>query len=114
MSDIVWRSVALPNGYVGVSYEAGLAETGAVTAVTACTVSSGSLPPGITVSADLVRLAGVPTKKGTYTFKLTMTDTAGPVQSPTMMIIVALASNDLVSDILSQSPAAQDGRKWPQ
>jgi hypothetical protein len=112
MTDITVRTATLPNALVGVAYEAGIAETGAVTAITACTVTSGSLPPGLAISAELVRITGTPTKSGTYTFKVTLTDTAGAVQSGTLTITVAVAADDLPGDILTQPVAAQLARTW--
>jgi len=95
-SDITWRTVSLPDATAGVPYEAGLAETGAATAITACTVATGSLPPGLSITADKVRISGTPKGAGigqTYTFTLTMTDTAGAVTSGSLSITVRGASD---------------------
>jgi hypothetical protein len=113
MADITWKTVTLPNATVGVPYEAGLAESGALTAITAGSVTSGSLPPGITLAADFIRLQGTPTHAASYSFKVTLTDTAGAVQSPQLTLKVVQAANDLPVDILSQPPAAQIARTWP-
>jgi Putative Ig domain len=96
MTDITWRTASLPDATAGVPYEAGLAETGSATAVTASSVSSGSLPPGLSLSADHVRITGTPSGSGigqTYTFKVTLTDTAGGVQSGSLSITIRAAAD---------------------
>lgn len=118
MTDITWRTATLPDAIVGVAYEAGLAETGSLTAVTACTVASGSLPPGLAISADKVRITG--TVKGvnaalpkTYTFTLTMTDTAGGVTSGTLTITVRAAEVRTDQRMTDLPVAAQMAAMWP-
>lgn len=114
MADIVFRTVSLPAAQVGVPYEAGIAETGAATAITAGTVSTGALPNGLALSADYVRITGTPTKAGVYSFKVTLTDTAGAVASPSYAISVGTAGHpDRVNDINSQPLAASLAREWP-
>lgn len=96
MTDITWRTASMPDAIAGVAYEAGLAETGSLSAVTNCVVASGSLPPGLAISADFVRITGTPKGAGvaqTYTFTLTMTDTAGGVTSGTLSITVRAAAD---------------------
>ena len=91
MTDIVWETTVLPDAIVGHGYQAGLATIGAATAITACTVATGSLPPGLAIASDKVRITGTPLGSGTdktYTFTLTMTDTAGGVTSGSLSITV--------------------------
>ena len=103
MTDIVVKTQTLPNGQVGVPYEGGLAVTGNASAVSAVTVASGSIPPGLAADTTL-RLTGTPTASGHYTFTLTFTDGAGNVTSGTLTLTVAYPS---AFDILSQPVAAQ-------
>jgi hypothetical protein len=118
MADITWRTTALPDAVAGVPYEAGLAESGSLTAVTACTVASGSLPPGLSVNADHVRITGTPTGAGinkTYTCTLTMTDTAGGVTSGSLSITVRSAGDSAGKDkpFSSHPVLAQMASMWP-
>ena len=109
MADITWVTQTLPPAIYGAPYEAGLAFTGAATAVTAGSVTSGALPTGLVVNAtDHIRVTGTPTALGTFTFKITLTDTAGAVQSGTFTIVVrdanraddlALGTNKAAADI---------------
>jgi hypothetical protein len=118
VADITWRTVSLPVAIAGVPYEAGLAETGSLTAVTNCTVATGSLPPGLSINADHVRITGTPLGSGidkTYTCTLTMTDTAGGVTSTSLSITVRSASNHAGADVtFSSLPLqAQMAAMWP-
>jgi hypothetical protein len=90
MADIVYRTVKFPVGFVGVPYEAAIGFTGAATPVTAAGVASGSLPTGLVVNqTDFVRITGTPTVEGSFTFALTMSDTAGAsVSGPYTIVIV--------------------------
>jgi Putative Ig domain len=88
MPDITWRTTVLPSAIRGAPYEAGLAVTGNATAFSNATVSTGSLPPGLALSADFVRITGTPTTNGSYTFAVTLTDTAGGVASGSFTIVV--------------------------
>lgn len=118
MADITWRTVSLPPAIAGVPYEAGLAETGSLTAVTNCTVATGSLPPGLSINADHVRITGTATGAGinkTYTCTLTMTDTAGGVTSASLSITVRSAADHAGKDVsFSSLPVqAQMASMWP-
>lgn len=118
MADITWRTVSLPDAVAGVPYEAGLAETGSLTAVTACVVATGSLPPGLSINADHVRVTGTPTGAGidkTYTCTITMTDTAGGVTSGSLSITVRAAADNAGADRpFSTLPVvAQMASMWP-
>lgn len=119
MPDIVWKTVSLPDAIVGVPYEAGLATTAAATLVTACGVNTGALPPGLVANAtDHVRITG--TVKGvnaalpkTYTFTLSMTDTAGAVISPSYTITVRAAQHRSDVSMTDQPVVAQMAAQWP-
>ncbi len=58
-----------------------------------CSVSSGSLPPGITLNATACTIGGTPTSAGYYTFGLSVTDSSSPVQTAS-----ATYSNWMISD----------------
>lgn len=118
MADIVWKTVSLPDAVAGVPYEAGLAESGSLTAVTNCVVASGSLPTGLSINADFVRITGTPKGTGsgkTFTFTLTMTDTAGGVTSGPLTITVRGAGDAQGKDktFSSMPVVAQMASMWP-
>lgn len=118
MADITWRTTSLPDATAGVPYEAGLAETGSLTAVSNCVVASGALPTGLAISADFVRITGTPkgsTAGKTFTFTLTMTDTAGGVTSGSLSITVRAAGDVAGKDksFSSLPVVAQMASMWP-
>lgn len=90
MTDIVHDTVNLPDAFVGVAYEAALAYHGNATALTASSVTTGALPAGLALVGALPfsKITGTPTTPGTSTFKVTLTDTAGGVASPSFTITV--------------------------
>jgi large repetitive protein len=67
---------APPGGEVGVTYSDQLTVTGGTSPFT-WSVSSGSLPPGVTLGASTGLLSGTPTTAGTYSFTVKVTDNSG-------------------------------------
>jgi uncharacterized repeat protein (TIGR01451 family) len=67
---------APPGGEVGVTYSDQLTVTAGTSPFT-WSVSSGGLPPGITLGASTGLLAGTPTTAGTYSFTVKVTDNSG-------------------------------------
>jgi hypothetical protein len=68
----------LPSAQVGASYAASLSASGG-TPPYSWTISSGSLPPGLSLSAS-GGIAGVPESLGTYSFDATVTDSSSPTR----------------------------------
>ena len=64
---------APPSGEANVAYSNQLTVTGGTSPFT-WSVSSGSLPPGLTLNASTGLLSGTPTTAGTYTFTVKVTD----------------------------------------
>lgn len=112
MADITYKTVAFPDGFVNMPYEAGIAEEGSATAVTAGVVATGSLPPGLVVNAtDHRRITGTPTAAGTYTFTLTLTDTAGAATSGSYTITI---HNKVPPQVIAAAPLASQLKvQWP-
>ncbi len=67
---------APPGGEVGVTYSDQLTVTAGTSPFT-WSVSSGSLPPGLTLGASTGLLSGTPTTAGTYSFTVKVTDSSG-------------------------------------
>jgi hypothetical protein len=96
---------ATPIGFVGVNYSiAGLSVfvsyTGGTGPLT-WSVSSGSLPPGITAATENSNnighqyyLSGAPTTVGTYSFVITGTDTLGVSDTLSLSITVQAPPNN--------------------
>lgn len=85
---IIWGE-QLENGTVGIAYSETLNAAGG-TSPYSFSLASGSLPPGLSLSSSGV-ISGTPTSAGTYTFSVTVTDSASPANSntQTFQIIVS-------------------------
>ncbi|QRY42339.1 putative Ig domain-containing protein (plasmid) [Microbacterium hominis] len=71
----VITTMSLPNGTVGTAFSATVTATSSVPVAYA--VSSGSLPPGLTLDATTGTISGTPTTEGTFTFAVTATNAVG-------------------------------------
>ena len=79
---------APPPGEVSVAYRDALTATGGTGALT-WSVSSGTLPPGLTLNSATGVLSGTPTAGGSFTFTVTVTDTAGGTASKGVTLVIA-------------------------
>ena len=83
---------APPDGEVGVAYSDQLTVTGGTSPFT-WSVSAGTLPPGVTLSASTGLLSGTPTTAGTYSFTVKVTDHSGLSDTkPVNLLIIAAPS----------------------
>lgn len=71
-------AVTFPNGTVGVVYSASIDANGGTTPYS-CSISSGSLPAGLTLSG--CNVSGTPTAAGTANFNVTITDSSNPTKT---------------------------------
>lgn len=78
---------SLPGGTVGTAYSQTITATGG-NAPYAFSLSSGTLPAGLTLSAGGT-ISGTPTASGTSTFNLQVTDAFGCIQQRTMAIVIS-------------------------
>ena len=76
MTGLQITTSSLPDGQKGVAYKVKLAATGG-TAPYTWSLKTGPLPPGLTLSTN-GKLAGTPTKRGTYTMTFRVADSASP------------------------------------
>jgi uncharacterized repeat protein (TIGR01451 family) len=80
---------APPGGEVNVAYSDQLTVTGGTSPYT-WSVSTGTLPPGLTLGASTGLLSGTPTTAGTYSFTVKVTDHSGLSDTePVSMTIIA-------------------------
>jgi len=84
----------LPNGRVKDAYLQTLTAVGGVGTLT-FTVSSGTLPPGLTMATDGT-ISGIPTASGLYTFSVDATDSGTPasVDTQALQILVNKRPSD--------------------
>jgi hypothetical protein len=65
-----------PNGSVGVSYSDQLVASGGSGTYTSYAITSGSLPPGLSLNTSTGLISGTPTTAGTYPFTAQVTDSS--------------------------------------
>ena len=91
--EVAVLTTSLPAATAGAAYSTSFAATGG-DAPYFWTVTSGALPPGITLSSD-GQLAGTPTVPGTYTFTVQVSDSGTP----------AISATETVTLVVSPAPA---------
>jgi uncharacterized repeat protein (TIGR01451 family) len=79
---------APPGGEVGVAYSDQLTETGGTSPFT-WSVSSGTLPGGVTPLSSAGVLAGTPTTAGNYPFTVKVTDQNGGIATTPITLVIA-------------------------
>ena len=100
----------LPDVAVGANYNQTVAATGG-TAPNAFVIASGSLPPGITLSASGV-LSGSPTQTGTYNFALRALDDLGCAGLKNYSISVTAAADTTPPTITLISRTSANAAGW--
>jgi hypothetical protein len=102
---------SLPNGQVGTSYTATLAATGGTTPYT-WSLTSGTLPTGLSLNTSTGAIAGTPTAAVTssgLTFKVS--DSSSPVQTKTVSLTLTISPVPLVISTTSL-PSGQVGTAY--
>lgn len=136
MTDIVHDTSALPDAFVGTAYSAAVAFHGAATGVIAAdsvlTANAAGAPDGTTnvpggltinTTTNGTVISGTPTAAhgtGTYSFKVSLQDTAGLVQSGTITLNLHPASvldtggyATEAGDPTQTVASALNNREWP-
>ncbi|MGH2811589.1 MAG: putative Ig domain-containing protein, partial [Actinomycetota bacterium] len=86
---LVIATTGLPQGRRNQSYNATLQATGGTTPYS-WSIVSGSLPPGLSLSAATGQISGTPTRKGTFSFTVKVTDGSSPAQSATRALSIKI------------------------
>ena len=84
-------SGTLPAGTAGAVYSAGLSAAGGTPSYT-WTLQNGSLPAGLSLSANTGMISGTPNIAGTFNFTLGTTDSANPVQAALSPVSLTIAN----------------------
>jgi hypothetical protein len=110
VSPLKVTTASLPGGQVGTAYgPATLAATGGV-APYSWSVSSGSLPPGLSLSTAGV-ISGTPTAYGMFDFTVTVTDAESPAMTASAALSIVVKPAPLVITTTSL-PAATGGQPY--
>lgn len=104
-------TTALPDGTTDAAYSEALQASGG-TPPYSWSVSSGSLPPGLSLNATTGEIAGIPTTAGTYTFEARVSDSASPALTGARVLSITVA--DPVTITTSSLPGATAGQSYSQ
>ena len=87
---------SLPSGTQNVAYSTTLAATGGKTSYT-WSITSGSLPTGVTLTASSGLISGTPTQSGTFPITVQVKDSSAPAQTASQgfSIVIAAAGTPL-------------------
>jgi hypothetical protein len=95
------QTSVLPDGLIGNSYNSPLTAVYGTTPYS-WTISSGSLPDGLTLGIGTGRITGIPTTTGTFTFTVQVSDSASPVRNATKILSITVIDPQV--EILADSP----------
>ena len=101
---LVVAPVTLPGAAVAAAYGQQITATGGSGTYVNYAVSAGSLPVGLTLNPTTGAVTGIPSNGGTYTFTVTVKDSAGNIGSKSYTMVVAAA--------LAITPASLPGGTW--
>ena len=102
-------TTSLPGGTQGTSYDGSLQASGGVSSYTWST--SGTLPAGLFLTAG-GGLYGTPTAAGTFTFPVSVTDSAVPPASATGTVTVTIAPAPPLAIITTSLPGGTQGTSY--
>jgi hypothetical protein len=83
-----------PSGVVGTTYFSQLSASGGVTPYS-WSISSGSLPPGLTINSATGLISGTPTTAGVFGFAALVTDSAGTKATASFVIDITATTSPL-------------------
>ncbi|WP_433966273.1 Ig domain-containing protein [Tunturiibacter gelidiferens] len=83
-------TTSVPSGTQGTTYSTALLATGGTTPYS-WSITSGSLPAGLSLSAGTGVISGTPTANGTSNITATVTDASNPAQSKSVAVSLVIA-----------------------
>lgn len=105
-------TTTLPAAVTNQAYDGLLTATGGTLPYT-WSLSSGSLPAGLSLSSPWGLIYGTPTAGGSYHFTMTVTDSSSPAQTATATISLTITSPPAALTIASSSlPSTVDGQPY--
>jgi len=104
-------TASLPNGSVNSAYSSPVVASGGTTPYV-FSISQGTLPPGLTLSASSGVLSGTPTTTGPLAFTVRVTDGSAPPQSATRSYSVFVNGEGILTITTASLPDAVAGRAY--
>ena len=109
---ITYLTTSLPNAMQGVFYSASINVQGGAPPLT-WAVTSGSLPPGITLGSSDGLLSGTPTTAGTFSFRVRVQDSCPSIQRLSQdMTLIVQPSCPPLSLLTTSLPSGQQGTAY--
>jgi len=103
---------ALPAATVQAAYSAGISATGG-TAPYSWSVTSGQLPPGLSLTASSGTIAGTPTQAGTSLFTVQLKDSSSPAKTASQPLSISVSASAAPLQITTASlPSGQAGAAY--
>jgi hypothetical protein len=101
---LVVTNVSAPDGQAGVSYSLNLIAAGGTQPYT-WSLSSGSLPAGLTLNNAMAKIAGIPVEAGNFSFTLHVADSSPNPQTASKAFTVTIANAVSLVQITTSSLA---------
>ncbi len=99
-------SCTIPNQAAGVAYSGSCAASGGVPSY-AYSISSGSLPPGLTLNPTTGAITGTPTTSGNYSFTVQAIDSGSPAQTVAVLVSSLVIAAGAPANIVATSGGGQ-------
>ncbi len=106
-------SGALAGGTVGSTYSVTLTASGGVTPYK-WSVTTGSLPAGLSLSSSAGTITGIPTASGSSDFTVTLTDSGSPALTASLEFSITIAAAPAISFATTTLPAGSVGVAYAQ
>jgi hypothetical protein len=107
VSPLTVTTTSLPAATAGQPYSATLAATGGI-APYSWSVTSGSLPPGLTLNSATGQISGTSDGSGTYSFTVTVTDAEVPIMTASQALSISVTGPVITSLRPSSGPVYGD------